>query len=254
MNNRKFAITGLITLLIIGIMPLSAAEGDIQTSGYIEALLNNEYLVENIRLIELAEESFADGNYDEAVNYAAEAIKYAQLSDEYVALQVKIKDANEAIASAQTRLDWAKEIGAPDRFTEIYGRAEIAFSQALDARSREEWDEARESALRVISILAMIQETTETPVIAEAVTETGDETPLLPAQYLVRNWFTTRDCLWNIAKQPQIYGDPFQWRVIYNANRDKLPEPNNPDLIHPGMILDIPSIKGEERGGMLEER
>jgi hypothetical protein len=29
-----------------------------------------------------------------------------------------------------------------------------------------------------------------------------------------------------------------------------MPQPSNPDLIHPGMILDIPSIRGESREGM----
>jgi nucleoid-associated protein YgaU len=53
---------------------------------------------------------------------------------------------------------------------------------------------------------------------------------------------------------PQIYGDPWQWRRIYNANRDKMPQRDNPDLIHPGMILDIPSIRGEVRSGILQER
>ena len=29
-----------------------------------------------------------------------------------------------------------------------------------------------------------------------------------------------------------------------------MPEPENPDLIEPGMIIDIPSIKSETRQGM----
>jgi hypothetical protein len=37
--------------------------------------------------------------------------------------------------------------------------------------------------------------------------------------------------------------------VLYNANRAKFPNPNNPNWIEPGMVLDIPSIKGEFRQG-----
>jgi nucleoid-associated protein YgaU len=43
------------------------------------------------------------------------------------------------------------------------------------------------------------------------------------------------DNLWNIAQQ--VYGDGNQWQRIYNANRDKI---SNPDLIHPGQQLTIP--------------
>jgi len=78
-------------------------------------------------------------------------------------------------------------------------------------------------------------------------------TPVLPAQYRVKTWNRTRDCLWNIAAKKEIYGDPFKWRILYNANRQKLTRPGNPNLIEPGMILDIPSINGEIRSGILEE-
>jgi hypothetical protein len=72
----------------------------------------------------------------------------------------------------------------------------------------------------------------------------------LPAQYTVRTWVGFRDCLWNIAGRSWAYGDPHKWREIYNANRSKLPEPGNPDLLEPGIVLIIPSIKGETRQGM----
>jgi nucleoid-associated protein YgaU len=35
----------------------------------------------------------------------------------------------------------------------------------------------------------------------------------------------------------RIYGDPSQWRKIYDANRDII---KNPDMIHPGQELVIP--------------
>jgi hypothetical protein len=40
------------------------------------------------------------------------------------------------------------------------------------------------------------------------------------------------------------------WKVLYEANKSKMPDPDNPDLIEPGMVLDIPSIRGEFRRGM----
>ena len=43
------------------------------------------------------------------------------------------------------------------------------------------------------------------------------------------------DCLWNIAKQ--YTGNGQDWNAIYNANRDKI---QNPNLIYPGQVLTIP--------------
>lgn len=43
------------------------------------------------------------------------------------------------------------------------------------------------------------------------------------------------DCLWNIAKR--FYGNGSQWPTIFEANRDKI---KNPNLIYPGQILTIP--------------
>ncbi|MEO7367770.1 MAG: LysM peptidoglycan-binding domain-containing protein [Gemmatimonadaceae bacterium] len=44
------------------------------------------------------------------------------------------------------------------------------------------------------------------------------------------------DSLSKIAKH--LYGDANSWHRIYDANRDKI---KNPDLIHPGQVLTIPS-------------
>jgi len=45
------------------------------------------------------------------------------------------------------------------------------------------------------------------------------------------------DCLWSIAKMKGIYNDPFLWPVIYDANKNKI---KNPNLIYPGQKLVIP--------------
>jgi nucleoid-associated protein YgaU len=71
----------------------------------------------------------------------------------------------------------------------------------------------------------------------------------LPATYTVRTWANSRDCFWTIAGRPGVYNDPHRWRTLYNANRSKLPDPDNPNLIEPGTVLDIPSLRGELRQG-----
>lgn len=50
----------------------------------------------------------------------------------------------------------------------------------------------------------------------------------------------TGDTLSAIAQRE--YGDANEWRRIYEANRDRI---QDPDLIHPGQELDIPNRGGK---------
>ena len=226
-NNRYRIFWGWMIVCAVAIAPVQAAEDEVQAS-YVNELVNNKYLVENKRLVALAEKSLADGKYDDAVKYAAQAEPFAEQSDKYV-------DAYKAFDAAQARMAWAQKTGINRRYAEIYTEAEAAFAEADGFRSGEKWDETRTASLRVLTIMAQVP----------------DEIPL-PAQYLVKTWGQVKDCLWNIAARPEVYNDPQQWRRLYNANRNKFPQPDNPNLIEPGMILDIPSINDEYRFGVLE--
>jgi nucleoid-associated protein YgaU len=67
----------------------------------------------------------------------------------------------------------------------------------------------------------------------------------LPRYYVVR----AGDTFNRIAANPHVYNNPSEWFVLYQANSDKLPDPNNPDQLTAGMIIEIPSIAGEFREG-----
>jgi exonuclease VII small subunit len=70
--------------------------------------------------------------------------------------------------------------------------------------------------------------------------------------YTVGVWYETKDCLWNIAGNETIYGDPMLWPKIWQANKGIV---KNPDIIHPGQVLTLPEkadktsdeIKAERR-------
>jgi nucleoid-associated protein YgaU len=185
---------------------------------------NNQHFLESLRLAQLAQETFNYGDYTTSFLLAGNASQEALLSDVYV-----------AIAMAKHRIDWAVSSGASRQHPEEFGEAQMWYSTSLRARDREQWEEAIEAANKVQELLAYIK--------------APEGTAPLPAQYTVRSWVTFRDCFWNIAARPWVYNNPYQWRVLYNANRSKLPNPNNPDIIEPGMVLDIPSIRGETRQG-----
>lgn len=76
--------------------------------------------------------------------------------------------------------------------------------------------------------------------------------PVDVSTYTVGTWAENRDCLWNIAKKPEIYNDAAKWPKIWHANT---PPIRNPDIIQPGWQLVIPpkgpmtsdEIKAERR-------
>ncbi|AVV80540.1 PF14346 domain protein [Leptospira santarosai] len=59
-------------------------------------------------------------------------------------------------------------------------------------------------------------------------------------RYVVRKKVPA-DCLWRISKDKRHYGTPKLWRRIYEANRNKI---KNPNLIYPKQVLLIPPKKG----------
>jgi tetratricopeptide (TPR) repeat protein len=232
---------------------------------------NNRYFLESKRLTTLAQETFELGDYDASTQYAEDALRYAQLSDEYIFLQLKIRETENAITAAWNRIEWARSVGAATRYPVEFDRAGNFYNAALTFRSGEEWDRAIEAANQALSALAAVTEAppkeavpvpAPPPQIAAPTPPPQVPAPppppmptqapdtALPSQYTVRPWAVSKDCLWNIAGRSWVYGDPTKWRLLYDANRAKMPQPNNPDLIHPGMVLDIPSIQGEARQGM----
>ena len=93
----------------------------------------------------------------------------------------------------------------------------------------------------------------ETGQIIDATTgqtvNTEGKVTVLPMYYTVVQRTPLTDALWRIAGYSFIYNHPIQWYRIYQANRNVLRDPNNPDLILPGQVLTIPSMNGEERAG-----
>ncbi len=52
------------------------------------------------------------------------------------------------------------------------------------------------------------------------------------SHYLVEK----HDCLWMIAGKSRVYGDSFEWPMLFKANRDEI---KDPDLIYPRQDLRV---------------
>jgi tetratricopeptide (TPR) repeat protein len=233
----------------------------------------NRYLTESLRLQAIAKQAFAAGDYDAALANAESAVQAASMSDLYVGQQVKIYIADSRMNTAFLRLVWADSAEARRHFPSEFYDAKTYYNLGLIAKSARKWDDTIDNANKVIKTLAAFTSPPEdaglTVETAGAVITDGepappeklqalpvedgkepDRTAPLPARYTVRSWDKNGDCFWNIAGRPWAYGDPRRWPLLYQANRDKIPNPKNPDLIEEGMIMDIPSMNGEERSGL----
>jgi len=83
----------------------------------------------------------------------------------------------------------------------------------------------------------------------ERVNNLYDRLERMVVTYTVGTWSRDRDCLWNIAKKGDIYDNAWLWPRIWQANRDKI---RDPDIIHPGQRLQVPP-KGDGRMSSSEQ-
>ena len=229
-------ITFILIIFLLFTVSVFAQE-EVEISG----ISNNEYYLESLRLFKLAQETFEYGDYDASTGFAEEAIRYAQLSNEYIAGLIggskPVAYESEYIGNNEFYLESLRLFKLAQETLE-YGDYDASAGFAEEA--------IRYAQLSNQYIAGLIGDTD----IRLNPASSGNIESVLPGQYTVRPWATHRDCLWNIAGYSWVYGDSTKWGVLYEANRYRMPEPNNPNLIEPGMILEIPSISGEIRQGM----
>lgn len=193
---------------------------------------NNEYQRKSRSYSDLARNAYDEGDYDAAVEYAREAEEYARLSAEFIEKMLARANAEQKLLEARTRFTWAEDHNANHYFPDVMKEASGYIAQAETGFADENYPVTAANADKALALLASVREIVP-----------------LPARYVVETWDATRDCLWNIAKNPAVYGDPFMWEKLYEANRKALKRPANPHLILPGMTVVIPSIRGEYREG-----
>jgi nucleoid-associated protein YgaU len=220
MKKNKTICLFLLIAITIGIQPVFGQQYDSGSADGIKSL--DLGLASDDELIQALNQATDIELINKEDNLTAEAVPAQETSGE-------LSD-NEYLAESRRLAKLAEEA-----FSE--GDYDASAKYADDAA-----DLARQSDVYVSSMTELPLDGTET---------SGGPAPL-PATYTVRPWSVSKDCFWNIAGFPWVYGNPRQWRLLYNANKSKLPNPNNPDILEPGIVLDIPSIKGEARQGAWE--
>ncbi|HBK58061.1 MAG TPA: hypothetical protein DDZ37_01605 [Spirochaetaceae bacterium] len=168
---------------------------------------------------------------ERAEKEAAEKEKAKKAAEAEIAQNMKY--AQTAIADAQSRYDWAASKNAANNYPELFKKGGEALADANTAFNALDYTRAKDLAAQSYWTLMQINEFAP-----------------LPASYVVRLIPERRDCLWRIAEYPFVYNNPYKWPVLYEANKATFKDPSNPDLIFPGQVLKIPSIKKELREGV----
>ena len=132
--------------------------------------------------------------------------------------------AQAAIADAKAANAEAKAAGAEWRDTEdLIKAAEEALAAGDTGKAIQLANEARRQAENALKQ----KREQEARLAAEA----EPEMPAMDSYTVMRG-----DSLWAISGMSNIYGNPYQWPLIYKANRNKI---KDADLIYPGQQLDI---------------
>jgi hypothetical protein len=200
-----------------------------------ESFVNNEYQKLAVEYQAKAETAFDEGEYDLSIEYSLLATENASLSAAYIRKMVQKAEADRKLRQAYRRLVWAVSIDAPYTYPLAFSAAEEYYNTGLFVYDDEDYVGAANYAQQAIDALADVKEVVP-----------------LPQYYVVLPWAQTKDCFWNISGRPYIYADPRLWENLYQANKNDIPDPNNPDLIYPGMKMLIPSISGELRNGIYD--
>ena len=193
---------------------------------------NNEYQKKARELTTLAQEAFDEGNYDKAIELTAQAEDYAEKSQAYIQMMIAKSDAEKQMTIAKNQQAWALRVRGDVNYPMAYSAGTKSLENGQVAFDKEDFVGASAYAIEAIQAFSSIEEVTP-----------------LPQFYIVRPWAENKDCYWNISGRSYVYNNPTLWENLYQANKSKMKDPANPDLIYPGMKVEIPSITGEYREG-----
>lgn len=216
-------------IILLVLFTLVIAVSSISAQSYID----NQYQKLAREYTTMSETAFDEGEYDRAIEYSLVAEENAELSEIYIAEMLAKYEANTRIIFAKSRILYGQSLKADISYPEAFETSKKALDNAELAYDIKNWATATSYAEEALIALGGIKGIFP-----------------LPQYYIVTDSVGTNDCYWNIAAQPQIYNDPFLWKDLYQANKGEMVDPNNPDLIYPGMRMLIPSLNGEVREGI----
>jgi nucleoid-associated protein YgaU len=232
MKKPILVLAGIALLLGAAAMPLAA-----------QSLLDNQYYRAAQGQLAQSQRALDAGDYDASSALAAQASDNLAKSDDYVATMTQFYRANGYLSMAKDRVAYAKSIDADTHYKAAYDKAVTAVAGAKTALDGKDYPKSIDLSKSAIAALANVAPVAKVP------PKEPVAAPAFPQYYTVQLRLPLRDCFWRIAGFPFVYNDPWKWRVLYDANKDLLENPQNPDLIEPGMKFIIPPLDNETREG-----
>jgi len=161
--------------------------------------------------------------------------------------------ARKAITKTREGLIFLTNYKDVERFTPLnkYREMKLTLAGAESAFHQENYFLAKEKSYMALIAIREITEIIKTRIIEEKKREEAIDKRIqlkkeelekkyrFPSYHIVANG----EELWEIAKYKNIYNDPYQWPLIYKANRDQI---KDPQLIYQGQVLLIPRNSSAE--------
>ncbi len=231
--------TRILILAVIALVLGSAA-----VPLFAQSLLDNEFYHKAQDLLAQSQQALDAGEYDNSATLASQAHDMLAKSDDYVATMTQFYRANGNLSIAKDRVAYAKSIDADVNYKTAYDTAVTDVAGAKTALDGKDYSHSIDLSKAAVAALASIAAMAKMPAKEPSAGPTA-----LPQYYTVRLLQPLRDCFWRIAGYAFVYDNPWKWRLLYDANKDLLEDPKNPNLIEPGMRFTIPSLGSETRDG-----
>ncbi len=218
-------------------------------AGFAQSVQDNPDYQAALQLQKSAEEAYANGDYDGADNYSAQAealFNKIQNAPNKDALKAQ---ADSMLKTVQQRMAKVDVKRATKEFPDNLNNAKTRQASAKEAFTAEDYQQSINESQAALDALDALD-----ALLAKGATNPAEGEIVLPRYYVVRLIPANRDCLWNIAGYPFIFNDPMKWKLLYDANKGKLVVPANPDLILPKQVFEVPSIAGEKREGTYDPK
>lgn len=181
--------------------------------------------------------------YKEARKKALEALQLSRAA-EAAAVNSKNasnRDAKEMYDLALAAVNSANQSGADTYAQDLMRDARRTLEEAKNAYDGGDYNKARQLAedamgkARAAEAAAKQEEAARRAQVAQQAAQISGPAAE-PRPYPTEHVVIKGESLWWIAEYKQIYDDPFQWPLIYKANRSKI---KDPDLIFPDQVFAI---------------
>ena len=209
-------------------------------------LFDNDFMQQAIETREQAEEALNAEEYERSIELSKQAQELQRLAREEAERLFAAFRARAFKAQAEGAIDAADRSNAlNDELRTVLEDARGFYREGVVFFDDEEFVL---STLSFQNVLATLETARLWPNDSLAALQ-AERLQRLPEFYRVRLIPTDRDSFSKIAGYDFVYGDITKWPELYQANKDKIVDGDNPDLIHPGQLFVIPSLSGEARGG-----